>query len=374
MARAACAVYGLLLLYSGLAPWSGWRDLGIDAFAYLSAPVPHYITHFDLGVNVIAYVPFGALLALAFYPQIRGFLAIALAALAGLLLSGAIEAAQTFLPSRIPSNLDLLTNALGSVAGAVIAAPYAATLIDRGRLVEWRHRWFERQTTAALIALALWPAAQIFPEPMLFGNGDMRSSLGPLVNALGGQWWQFDAEQFGPAEFVLGEAFVVASSLLAVGLALCSVLRRNSPRYRVLIALVLASLAAKSVGNAVQFGPERALAWLTPGAFGGIALAVLSLAVAPGLGRAGGTAAGGQHDSGEPVLPGSAAGVAARSAAELQRVGRLAVYALAARPRRRTGDAACGERLSPRGAAPYNQCFVAVAHEPLQAPRLFLPE
>jgi VanZ family protein len=286
MARAACAVYGLLLLYSGLAPWSGWRDLGIDALAYLSAPLPRYITHFDLSVNVIAYLPFGALLVLAFYPQIRGLLAIALAALAGLLLSGAIEAAQTFLPSRIPSNLDLLTNALGSVAGAVIAAPFAATLIDRSRLVEWRHRWFERHTTAALIALALWPAAQIFPEPMLFGNGDMRSSLGPLVNALGGQWWQFDAEQFGPAEFVLAEAFVVASSLLAAGLALCSVLQRKAPRYRILIALVLASLAVKTIGNAVQFGPERALAWLTPGAFGGIALAVLSLAAATGGTRA----------------------------------------------------------------------------------------
>jgi VanZ family protein len=286
MARAACAVYGLLLLYSGLAPWSGWRDLGIDALAYLSAPLPRYITNFDLSVNVLAYLPFGALVVLALYPQTRGIVAVAIATLAGLMLSGAIEAVQTFLPSRIPSNLDLLTNTLGAIVGATIAAPFAATVIERGRLVEWRRRWFERDTTAVLIPLALWPAAQIYPEPMLFGNGDLRGTLEPLVGALGGRWWQFDPQQFGAAEFVLAEAFVVASALLAAGLALSSVLQRNAPRYRMLIALVLTSLTAKSIANAVQFGPERALAWLTPGAFGGIALAVLSLAAATGGKRA----------------------------------------------------------------------------------------
>jgi VanZ family protein len=282
MARAACVVYAMLLLYSGLAPWSGWRDLGIDAFAYLPAPLPHYITTFDLVVNVIAYVPLGALIVLALYPRLRGFAAAAVAATGGLLLSGAIEGGQTFLPSRIPSNLDLLTNAVGALAGGLLMAPFTSQLIDRGRLVEWRRRWFEHDTTAVLIALALWPAAQIYPEPMLFGNGALRSSLEPLVEALGGRWWQFDAEQFGPAEFVLAEAFVVAAALLAAGLALASVLRHKAPRYRLLAALVLTSLVAKSVANAVQFGPERALAWLTPGVFGGLSLGVLSLAAATG--------------------------------------------------------------------------------------------
>jgi VanZ family protein len=282
MARAACLVYAMLLLYSGLAPWSGWRDLGINAFAYLLAPLPRYITTFDVVVNVIAYMPLGALIVLALYPRLRGITAAAVAATSGLLLSGAIEAGQTFLPSRISSNVDLLTNAVGALAGGLVAAPYAAMLIDRGRLVEWRRRWFEHDTAAVLIALALWPAAQIYPEPMLFGNGDLRGNLEPLVQALGGRWWQFQAEQFGPAEYVLAEAFVVAAALLAAGLALCSVLRSKSPRYRLLALMVVASLVAKSIANAVQFGPERTLAWLTPGAFGGMALGVLSLAAATG--------------------------------------------------------------------------------------------
>lgn len=282
IARVSCAVYGMLLLYAGLAPWSGWRDLGIDAWAYLNAPAPRYITTFDVVANVLAYLPFGALVVLAAHPRLRGLGAIALGALAGAFLSGSIEAVQTYLPTRIASNIDLLTNTLGALAGAIIAAPLTSTLIDRGRLADWRRRWFERQATGVLMAVALWPAAQIFPAPMLFGNGELHIALEPVVEALGGQWWMFDANSFGPAEFVLAEAFVVAASVLAAGLALSCVMRPTAPRYRLLVALLCAALATKSLANAVQFGPDRALAWLTPGAAGGLALGLLSLAAASG--------------------------------------------------------------------------------------------
>lgn len=282
IARAACVVYGLLLLHSGLAPWSGWRDLGIDAWSYLAAPAPRYITTFDLVVNVLAYFPFGALIVLAAHPRVRGFTATLLGALGGVLLSGSIEAAQSFLPSRVASNIDLLTNSLGALAGALTAAPIAPALIDRGRLAEWRRRWFERSATAVLLATAAWPAAQIYPTPMLFGNGDLRLALEPLVEALGGRWWHLDASHFGPAEYVLAEAFVVAAAVLAAGLALSSVMRPAAPRYRLLAALLCAALVVRTLAGAVQFGPERATAWLTPGAAGGLALGVLSLAAASG--------------------------------------------------------------------------------------------
>ena len=48
LARGALVVYVLLVLYSGLAPWSGWRDLGVAPFAYLTAPVPRHVTTFDV--------------------------------------------------------------------------------------------------------------------------------------------------------------------------------------------------------------------------------------------------------------------------------------------------------------------------------------
>ena len=233
LARAACATYALLLLYSGLAPWSGWRDLGLNPFAYLSAPIPAHVTNFDLVVNVLAYLPFGALLVFALHPAKRGLTAVLIALSLGLLLAALIEAAQSFLQTRIPSNLDLLTNTAGAALGALIAAPFASNLIDRGRLADWRLRWFERDASLLLLLIAAWPAAQIYPEPMLFGNGNIRDALGALVTALGAMLPIDDAvfavtefaDSFEVAEFVLAEAFVVAAAILAVGLAFASTMR-----------------------------------------------------------------------------------------------------------------------------------------------------
>ena len=88
------------------------------------------------------------------------------------------------------------------------------------------------------------------------------------------------ADSFEVAEFVLAEAFVVAAAILAVGLAFASTMRPNAPRVKLLLALLVAALLSKTLANAVEFGPERALAWLTPGAYGGLALGILSLLAA----------------------------------------------------------------------------------------------
>ncbi len=288
LARAACVVYALLLVYSGLTPWSGWRDLGLNPFAYLAAPIPAHVTNFDLAFNVLAYLPFGALLVLALHPAARGLNAVLITALAGIVLAALVEAGQSFLPTRISSNLDLATNSAGALAGALITAPFASSLIDRGRLADWRMRWFEREASVALLLIALWPVAQIYPESMLFGNGDVRDELDDLVGAFGGSLPAIDASVFGAgspgvfgvAEFVLAEAFVVAAAILAAGLAFAATMRPHAPRIKLLLLLLVAALLAKTLASAVQFGPERALAWLTPGAYGGLALGTLSLLTA----------------------------------------------------------------------------------------------
>ena len=92
--------------------------------------------------------------------------------------------------------------------------------------------------------------------------------------------------RFEVAEFVLAEAFVVAAAILAVGLAFASTMRPNAPRVKLLLALLVAALLSKTLANSVQFGPDRALAWLTPGAYGGLALGILSLLAASAAPRA----------------------------------------------------------------------------------------
>jgi VanZ family protein len=280
LARGACALYVLLLLYSGLAPWRGWRDLGVAPLAYLSAPIPRHLTTFDLFVNMLGYMPLGVLLVLAVHPHIRGRMAALLALLAGVLISGVIEALQTYLPSRVASNIDLLTNGAGALLGGLLAAPFASSLIDRGRLADLRLRWFERRPSILLLLVALWPIAQLYPAPMLFGTGDVRVPLAAAAAALGIGWPSIDAASFGPSEFVLAEAFVVAAGVLAIGLAFASAMRPAAPRVALIVALLVGALLLKALTHGLQFGPDRSVAWLTPGAYVGLSVGMLSVLVA----------------------------------------------------------------------------------------------
>jgi VanZ family protein len=282
LARVALGAYVVIVIYAGLAPWSGWRDLGISPFAYLWSPLPRHLTTFDLAVNVLAYLPLGALAVLALHPRLRGVAALLAAVLLALAVAGTVETLQSFLPRRVASNIDLATNTAGGALGALLALPFAGGLIDRGRLAQWRARRFAPDASALLVLLALWPAAQVWPGAMLFGNGqwfDGGSLLGArqagaaaVPGGLGAAW--------GPSEFVLAEALVVAAGTLAAGLALACAMRSRETRLPLLLALVAAALGTKAFAYAVSFGPERAFMWLTPGAFGGLTIGLLALAIA----------------------------------------------------------------------------------------------
>ncbi|CAJ4827865.1 vanZ family protein [Burkholderia pseudomallei] len=176
LARQAFAVYAALVVYASLYPFTGWRSLGIGPFDFLLAPLPRYLTAFDVVSNVLGYLPFGALAVLALYP-LRGVPAALAATLLGALLSGAMEALQTYLPTRVSSNLDLAANALGALVGAAAAAPAATALIERGVVRRVRFAWFEREASTPLFLSALWAGAILFPSPFLFGIGDWPSEL-----------------------------------------------------------------------------------------------------------------------------------------------------------------------------------------------------
>ncbi|MDI9661961.1 hypothetical protein, partial [Acinetobacter nosocomialis] len=81
----------------------------------------------------------------------------------GVLLSGAMEALQTYLPTRVASNLDLGANAFGALLGAALAAPATGALLDRGVLRRLRFAWLEADGSTPLLLAALWPFAIVFP-------------------------------------------------------------------------------------------------------------------------------------------------------------------------------------------------------------------
>ena len=118
----AFCVYAALTVYASLYPLEGWRDTGGSSFAYLTSPWPRYVTLFDLSANVLGYVPYGFLCALALHPRLRGTAAFVAALASAFLLSLLLEAAQTYLPARVATNLDVLCNVAGAAAGAGLGA------------------------------------------------------------------------------------------------------------------------------------------------------------------------------------------------------------------------------------------------------------
>jgi VanZ family protein len=277
LARYLLLAYVVLIIYASLHPFSGWRDQGAGAFAYLSGGLPRYITAFDLLTNFTAYLPLGFFALLALHPRLRGTPALIAAGLAGCLLSLALEALQTYLPSRIPSNLDLVTNALGAFAGAGLALGFGVELLGSGRLHALRHRWFlpGHQYDLGLVLLGLWLFTQLSPETLLFGNGDLRGLFEPAPAAL------------HPAVvFIQGEAAVAACNLIAVGLFLSCLTRPGQSLHGLLPALLAGALALKTVAVGELLKAQNVFAWLTPGALLGLAGGILVLMLALALPRA----------------------------------------------------------------------------------------
>ena len=262
LARYLLLAYVLLVAYATLYPFSGWRDTGISAFAYLSAARPRYITGFDLTVNVLGYVPIGWLMVLALRPRLTGRAAFALTFAMGGSLALLLEAAQTYLPARIASNVDLACNIAGCAIGAILGARSATWLLDEGPLFRWRATQVlpGARADAGLVLLALWLGTQLNPASLLFGAGDLRD----LFRQPAGDAYAADV-------FVAIEALTAACNLVAVGLTASAILVPGAPMLRSLIGLIGLGLLVKTGAFAILRQAEDVFRWATPGALIGLA-------------------------------------------------------------------------------------------------------
>jgi hypothetical protein len=125
-------------------------------------------------------VPAGFLLALTAWRTGRSRRVILRATLACAGLSLVLEALQSYLPDRVPSNVDLALNIAGGWCGAVLAtAMEKSGAIDRWSRV--RARWFLPDASGGMVLLALWPAALLFPAAVPLGLGQVLERLEALV-------------------------------------------------------------------------------------------------------------------------------------------------------------------------------------------------
>ncbi len=289
--RVALVFYLVLVVYASCYPFSGWRDNGLLPWSYLSETMPHYWTVFDLVVNVIGYVPLGVLAVLAMYPQLRGAKAVLLGSVSGALLAALLECLQTYLSSRVPSTLDLITNASGVLIGAMLGELLAKPVLERSWLRSLRSHWFSDQASRGLIVIALWPLAQIYPQPYLFGHGQWLPTLSEWLSDwldapvdIGNLLWSgigIDIDQFLVAEVV-----ITALGMSGAVLTLLCQARPQAPRVALAMALLAAAIGAKALAHAVLFTPSDAFSWLTPAAVSGLlvgAVMLVGLSFAPAV-------------------------------------------------------------------------------------------
>lgn len=282
LVRVALLAYTFLILYASLFPFTGWHRTGVAPLAYLSEPFPHYWTVFDVSIDIVGYIPLGTLLVLACYPWLSRWWAAALSMLLGALLTGSMEAIQTFLPSRVASILDFVTNCLGVLAGVILGCVLTPWLLEKDLLKRIRSRWVVSNVSNGLIIVALWPLAQIFPQGYMLGLGQIVPTLSNWMNVyldipidLGviiRQGTELSIEQYW-----LSETIITCCGLAGAVLLLLCLLQPRAPKAQLVSLLILINLGVKTLALALLFKPENAYSWMTPGSQAGLIVGCLML-------------------------------------------------------------------------------------------------
>ena len=230
----------------------------------------------DMLQNVVLFVPFGGLTALALLARPRRFggqaggasrvpLLVLTSALAGFGLSAAVETLQLFTIDRVPSLNDVFTNTVGGLSGGIVvllatwaaertrAAPHAADVL---------HRWYPVILWGGVAAIAAW-------HP--FDTTIDVSSVAGKVRALLSDPWQVGA---------IGDEGVDAVRYALFAVAWTIVWRRSKLR-RPVLAGALAAILLALVLEASQFfvwsrmpGVKDALVGAAGGCVGAMCCAV----------------------------------------------------------------------------------------------------
>ncbi len=267
-----------LIVYASLYPFADWRYQGIAPWAFLSAPWPRYWTGFDIASNVIGYVPAGFLLALTAWRTGRSRGVILRATLTCAALSLVLEAIQSYLPGRVPSNVDLALNIAGGLLGAVLAT----ALEQLGAIDRWsrfRARWFLPDASGGMVLLALWPAALLFPAAVPFGLGQVLERLEDglvdlLIDTPFLEWVPIREVELQPlvpgAEFVC----VLLGMLIPCLVGFCIIWSRRRRLVFILLALA-GGVLATGLSAALSYGPQHAWDWLHLAVVAGLLLAAV---------------------------------------------------------------------------------------------------
>jgi VanZ family protein len=272
-------LYAGLIAYASLYPFTGWRVQGVEPWSWVWAPWPQYWTGFDMWSNFVGYMPLGALLAVAALRLGWRRGAFWWGAAGAMTMSVTVESLQTFLPGRVPSNVDFGLNSFGGLVGAGMMV-----VLDRwGGLARWsrfRDEWFAPGAHGGLVLLALWPLALLYPASVPFGLGQVADRL---MAALADWLWDTPFVVWLPARSeqalplsLLTQAFCIALSLLAPLMMAFGDMRAWWRRVAFLPLFFGGATLAAGLSSALTHGPSHAWAWLSPVTLVGMGAALLA--------------------------------------------------------------------------------------------------
>ena len=261
------AGYVLFIAYVSLSPFSGWRDQGLSFIDVLQMPLLETFTPFDAVVNLLAYMPFGFLVALALRARFGQIVSVILALLCSLVLSAGMEYVQMYLPARISSNMDMLNNTTGGLLGALLAVSATSWSWFRTGLFRWRSRLFHlgSEMDFGLALLTLWMFGQINPTlPMLGHVFISEVARQPFAASL-------------PEPFIWWEAAVVMLNLLMLGVLLLTLLRVQHRVVTSLLVVLSVVALVKFIAAVFLLKSWALLLWINGEAMLGISLGILIL-------------------------------------------------------------------------------------------------
>ena len=268
--------YTLMVLYASLTPFAGWRDAGENAFTFITAPWPRYISAFDVAVNALAYVPLGFCAALAAMSYTRPWRAAAVGIAIGVALSFTMELAQAYLPARVSNNLDLVANGFGASIGALVAAHAGSAPRITRRLDSWRARLFlpGGSIDLGIALIALWFFSQLDPSLPLLGIVFFSNGIQAQLAGMSGD----------PVVRILGP-LSVGTNLVSLGLLLMLLMRSNRSALAALALLVWIAALTKLVAATVLLRTEAAFLWVSQEIVWAIAIGALLVGLTALLAR-----------------------------------------------------------------------------------------
>ena len=264
------AVCVAVIIYASLQPFTGWTQPTPGGRFFLFQWGQRW-TVGDVAFNVLAYLPFGFALVMAWPLRWSGLRSIAATLGSALALSLAMESAQIWLPTRYASVLDTFANLVGALVGSIFGALVISSrpLLNAGRKLREALVVPGESGDLKLVLLLVWLLAQMNPAIPLFG-----ATFHPGQKAA-----------FEPVVLVV-ELVQTASALIGIGLFTDLMMRKRWMGGIALVLVIALAIVMKTAAAQAVLTPVAWEEWLRPGHALGLAVGAFALMVLFWLPRA----------------------------------------------------------------------------------------